>query len=218
MKRAPTQDTDARFVQFADPDAVLITEIGRAMSVALHRGSAVMCIATDVHRRLLEEHLIRCRYRSSALPTYSSVRVPRRDRRAVQNHGRRVARRDPVCRGHRCVRRSDGVAVFTRLDLRRHGRVDVCLRKSNGCVAPRAPVAVVQRCAPGISLLRLSAERLRHGPAAEARDRAAETGRATSPSFLKGQATVAGELIRNRFDVVLTSRVRISSPARLSVC
>lgn len=59
MKRAPTQDTDARFVQFADPDAVLITEIGRAMSVALDRGSAVMCIATDVHRCLLEDHLSR---------------------------------------------------------------------------------------------------------------------------------------------------------------
>ena len=59
MKRASKWETDARFVQFADPDAVLLAEIGRAMSAALNRGNAVVCIATDAHRRLLEAHLDR---------------------------------------------------------------------------------------------------------------------------------------------------------------
>jgi hypothetical protein len=59
MGRASTQGTDARFVQFADPDAVLIAEIGRAMSAALGRGNAVVCIATDLHRSLLEDHACR---------------------------------------------------------------------------------------------------------------------------------------------------------------
>ena len=59
MNRAYTQDSDARFVQFADPDAVLIAEIGRAMSATLQRGNAVVCIATDVHRQLLEDHVHR---------------------------------------------------------------------------------------------------------------------------------------------------------------
>lgn len=57
MGHASTRDT--KFIQFADPDAVLITELGRAMSSALERGSAVMCIATEAHRSLLEAQLDR---------------------------------------------------------------------------------------------------------------------------------------------------------------
>lgn len=57
MKHASTRDT--KFIQFADPDAVLITELARAMSSALARGSAVVCIATDAHRLLLETRLER---------------------------------------------------------------------------------------------------------------------------------------------------------------
>ena len=59
MNRAYPRDTHEKFIQFADPDAVLIAEIGRAMASALERGNAVVCIATDGHRRLLEEHVHR---------------------------------------------------------------------------------------------------------------------------------------------------------------
>ncbi len=59
MTHASTRDTSVTFVQFADPDAVLIAEIGRAMSAALERGNAVVCIATNAHRRLLEAQLER---------------------------------------------------------------------------------------------------------------------------------------------------------------
>jgi hypothetical protein len=44
-------------VQFSDTDAVLINEIGRAASVALDEGNAVVCIATRAHRLLLARHL-----------------------------------------------------------------------------------------------------------------------------------------------------------------
>jgi hypothetical protein len=56
MKRVSAWETEATFVQFADPDAVLMAEIARAMSAVLNRGNAVVCIATDTHRRLLEAH------------------------------------------------------------------------------------------------------------------------------------------------------------------
>jgi len=44
--------------QFNDDGAPRITEIGRVLSVALHQGVAVVCIATGTHRRLLERQLI----------------------------------------------------------------------------------------------------------------------------------------------------------------
>jgi DcmR-like sensory protein len=59
MNRVSAREGDARFVQFADPDAVLIAQLGRAMSATLVRGNAVVCIATDAHRRLLESRLRR---------------------------------------------------------------------------------------------------------------------------------------------------------------
>lgn len=59
MSRVFARENAAKFVQFADPDAVLIAEIGHAMAVALARGDAVVCIATDAHRRLLESRLNR---------------------------------------------------------------------------------------------------------------------------------------------------------------
>ena len=45
-------------LRFYGTDAVLITEIARAMCVALDQGSAVICIATDAHRQRLEDHLV----------------------------------------------------------------------------------------------------------------------------------------------------------------
>ena len=59
MTRTSARENDAKFVQFADPDAVLIAEIGRAMSAALAQGNAVVCIVTATHRRLLERRLNR---------------------------------------------------------------------------------------------------------------------------------------------------------------
>lgn len=44
-------------VQFYDNDEALITETGCAANAALDRGCAVVCIATDAHLRLLEDHL-----------------------------------------------------------------------------------------------------------------------------------------------------------------
>jgi hypothetical protein len=44
-------------VQFYDDDPLLIAEVGRAMCVALDQGSAVLCVATHSHRRLLQDHL-----------------------------------------------------------------------------------------------------------------------------------------------------------------
>jgi hypothetical protein len=38
-------------VQRYDTEAVLVAEIGRATCIALDRGAAVVCIATDGHRR-----------------------------------------------------------------------------------------------------------------------------------------------------------------------
>jgi hypothetical protein len=55
MERAQTRNT--QFVQFSDTDELLINEIGRAASVALDEGSAVVCIATRAHRQLLARHL-----------------------------------------------------------------------------------------------------------------------------------------------------------------
>lgn len=55
MERAQTRNT--QIVQFSDTDAVLINEIGRAASVALDEGNAVVCIATRAHRHLLARHL-----------------------------------------------------------------------------------------------------------------------------------------------------------------
>lgn len=38
-------------VQFYDTKAMLVAEIGSAMRIALDQGAAVVCIATDGHRR-----------------------------------------------------------------------------------------------------------------------------------------------------------------------
>jgi hypothetical protein len=43
-----------------DDEATTITEIGRAMCGALDNGDAVVCIASDAHRRSLERHVIDC--------------------------------------------------------------------------------------------------------------------------------------------------------------
>ena len=58
-------------VQFYDTEAILIAQIGRAMCIALDEGSAVVCIATDAHRQLLERHMMD-----------RGIDVPRRVRRA----------------------------------------------------------------------------------------------------------------------------------------
>jgi hypothetical protein len=44
-------------VQFYDDDDELITEVARAMYVALEQGHATMCLATAAHRQALERHL-----------------------------------------------------------------------------------------------------------------------------------------------------------------
>ena len=44
-------------VQFYDDDPTLIAEVGRSMCIALDQGNAVVCLATDPHRRALEQHL-----------------------------------------------------------------------------------------------------------------------------------------------------------------
>lgn len=45
-------------VQFYETEQALIAEVGRAMCVAIDQGNAVVCVATDAHRRLLEKHLL----------------------------------------------------------------------------------------------------------------------------------------------------------------
>lgn len=44
-------------VQFYDDDRDLITEVARAMYVALEQGHAALCVATPEHQQALEQHL-----------------------------------------------------------------------------------------------------------------------------------------------------------------
>jgi hypothetical protein len=53
-----TSCTSEHVVQFYDTESILISEVGRAMGIALDQGAAVVCIATDAHRELLERHLM----------------------------------------------------------------------------------------------------------------------------------------------------------------
>lgn len=45
-------------IQFYDSESMFIAEVGRAMTIALDQGSAVVCIATDEHRHRLEDLLV----------------------------------------------------------------------------------------------------------------------------------------------------------------
>lgn len=46
-------------LQFYDDVAPLVTELGRAMSVALDQGHAVLCAVSDATRLMLEEHCVK---------------------------------------------------------------------------------------------------------------------------------------------------------------
>ncbi len=52
-----TSSTSEHVVQFYDTEGTLISQVGRAMCIALDQGAAVVCIATVPHRQRLERHL-----------------------------------------------------------------------------------------------------------------------------------------------------------------
>ena len=60
MDQTSTTDVDQGHVLELYDDEPWLVEIGRAMSVAISQGSAVVCIATDAHWRLLERHVVDC--------------------------------------------------------------------------------------------------------------------------------------------------------------
>ena len=100
------------------------------------------------------------RCRSAPRTARAAIRLPRCDREPVARDDRRFARRRSLRRNDRRADRPRRGAISAGVDLRRHGRADVCLRKSRGCDPARTVVAFVQQGASDLPLLRLSAERL----------------------------------------------------------
>lgn len=55
---ADSQPDHEHFVQFYDNDTQLVSEVGRAMCIALDQGHAVICVATPAHQIQFEKQLV----------------------------------------------------------------------------------------------------------------------------------------------------------------